>query len=283
MWQRYFPLIMKNLNALACSEIAEFDLIKNSKRRRAALTLLRPGVLNHYNNYQVNFRNIPTIGNTGFTAAENTDLLTCYTSPTNALLTLIGRVTKAQSAEFQYICAYCLYHTVSTVDHYIPKDEYPVFCVMPRNLLPCCANCNSIKNDFWRLGGERLFLHFYNDIVPNLKFLIGTLTLNNNLPIIQYQLVQPATMANNTFALITSHFTRLRLLELYGKGINVVIAEVKKSVNTARVVQPGLSTAQISQVLLTASTNSRISFGLNYWQAVATDLLANSQPFLQTL
>jgi hypothetical protein len=274
---------MKNLNALICSEIAEFDLIKDSKRRRVALGLLRPGVLNHYNNYQGNFQNIHTVGNAGFTATEDADLLTCYTGSTNALSTLIGKITKAQTPELQYICAYCLYHTVSTVDHYIPKDEYPVFCVMPCNLLPCCAKCNSIKNDFWRAASGRLFLHFYHDIIPNLPFLTGTLTLNGDLPTIQYRLTQPRGMGNDVFALISSHFSRLRLLELYGRGINVAIAEIKKSVNTAQAVEPALSTAQISHVLLMASANSRISFGLNYWQAVAMDLLAKSQPFLQTL
>lgn len=274
---------MKNLNALPCSEIAEFDLVKDAKRNRAALTLLRPGVLNHYNDYQDNFQNIHAIGNAGFTAPQNADLLTCYSGSTNALLNLIGRVNKAQSVEFQYICAYCLYHTVSTIDHYIPKDEYPVFCVMPRNLLPCCANCNSVKKQHWRRGGRRLFLHFYHDLIPNLQFLTGVLTMYNNLPTIQYQLNQPAGMNTDVFDLISSHFERLKLLDLYSKGINVVIAEIKKSVNTAKAVQPALSTVQISKVMLTYSANSRLSFGLNYWQAVATDLLANSQSFLLSL
>jgi 5-methylcytosine-specific restriction endonuclease McrA len=274
---------MKNLNAITCSQIGEFDLIKSGKRNRAELTLLRPGVLNHYNNYQRNFDNIQSIAHAGFTIPQNADLLSCYTGPTLALSNLIGRVTKAQSAEFQYICAYCLYHTVSTVDHYIPKDEYPVFCVMPDNLLPCCASCNSIKKEHWRFNGSRLFIHFYHDQIPNLSFMTGTLAITNGLPAIVYQLTQPAGMSVENFNLLSSHFERLKLLELYKRGINVVIAEIKKSVNNARSVYPGLSAAQISHVLLASSEASRVRFGLNYWQAIATDLLASSEEFLLSL
>ena len=283
MWLRYFLPTMKNLNPLVCVEINEFDLIKNSKNNRAALTLLRPRVATQYANYLANFQNIHTIGSAGFLPAEDVDLLKCYKGKTNALSSLISRINKAQTVEFQYICGYCLYHTVSTIDHYIPKDEYPVFCVMPRNLVPCCAKCNTTKNDYWRGITERWFIHLYEDVIPNFPFLIGTLTMNSTLPNIQYNLVQPAGMSKHDFDLISTHFKRLGLLKLYNEGINNVIGELKKSVANARVVQPVLSTAEIAKVLRSVATTARTSFGLNYWQSVAIDLLANSQPFLQTL
>lgn len=274
---------MKNLNPLVCVEINEFDAIKNSKNNRAALNLLRPRVAIHYANYIANFPNIHTIGNSGFSPSENADLLKCYTGKTNALSSLISRINKAQTVELQYICGYCLYHTVSTIDHYVPEDEYPVFCVMPRNLVPCCASCNAIKNRYWRGATERWFIHLYQDLIPNLPFLTGTLTMNGVLPAIQYNLVQPVGMSNQDFDLISSHFSRLGLLKLYGDNISNVIGEIKKSVANARVVQPVLSTAEIARVMQSVATTGRMSFGLNYWQSLAIDLLANSQPFLQTL
>lgn len=275
---------MKNLNPLICSQIAEFDLIKDSKQNptKSNLSLLRASVDTHYTNYINNFNNIHTIGNLGYSIAQDADLKMCYTGSTKALSDLVKRIMKAQTDELQYICAYCLYHTVTTIDHHIPENEYPVYCVMPQNLLPCCFRCNGIKNRYWRDVGltSRLFIHFYNDTIPNLPFLSGMLAFNGGVPRISYSLSQPLGMTNILYTIIESHFDRLDLLNLYAEGIGVVIGEIKKSVVSARAVNPALSTADISRVLLSSSNINKTKFGLNYWQSVATDLLALSQPFL---
>jgi hypothetical protein len=278
---------MKNLNPLICSQILEFDLIKDSKRNptRSNLTLLRPSVDANYNYYLTNFQNIHTIGNLGYSLAQNEDLKKCYTISTNALSNLIGRIIKAQSIELQYICAYCLFHTVTTIDHHVPEGEFPVFCVMPQNLLPCCFRCNGIKNEYWRNAGlsSRLFIHFYNDPIPNLIFLSGSLALNNGIPRISYTLSQPPGMTNAFYSILQTHFQKLELLNLYAENIGVVIGEIKKSVISARAANPAITIADISRVLLATSQAKKHDFGINYWQSIATDLLAMSQPFLSSL
>jgi hypothetical protein len=59
--------------------------------------------------------------------------------------------------------------------------------------------------------------------------------------------------------------------------------EIKKSVETARIVKNELSNADIRQVLLMTSNNNKLLYGLNYWQSIAADLLASSEEFLSSL
>lgn len=50
-----------------------------------------------------------------------------------------------------------------TIDHYLPKANFPVYAVHPLNLVPCCRDCNSSKNaSFGTLPGEQV-LHPYLD------------------------------------------------------------------------------------------------------------------------
>lgn len=42
-------------------------------------------------------------------------------------------------------CPFCGFGHVSTLDHFLPKSRYPLFSVLPANLVPCCADCNKGK------------------------------------------------------------------------------------------------------------------------------------------
>lgn len=62
-------------------------------------------------------------------------------------------------------CPLCGSPTTGTLDHYLPKDDYPEFAVMPSNLVPACSLCNSGAKGRKFKGakpGER-FLHPYFD------------------------------------------------------------------------------------------------------------------------
>lgn len=43
------------------------------------------------------------------------------------------------------ICPLCGQRTVSGLDHYLPKSEFTLLVVTPRNLVPACTDCNKAK------------------------------------------------------------------------------------------------------------------------------------------
>lgn len=69
------------------------------------------------------------------------------------------------------ICPLCECDTVTTMDHYLPKDKYTLFVVHPRNLIPCCAACNEQKSDNVFENGKRKYWNCYLDSPVDKKYL----------------------------------------------------------------------------------------------------------------
>lgn len=62
-------------------------------------------------------------------------------------------------------CPICGSPSIGTLDHYLPKEDFPEFSILPSNLLPACSLCNSgAKGRTFKgaAAGER-FLHPYYD------------------------------------------------------------------------------------------------------------------------
>jgi len=278
---------MKNLSYLNNIEIDEYNLIKDSKHHdiRNRLDQIQPSVVMSYNEYLNNFQLIHQIGPSTFNDQESSDLRSCYKIKTAARDNLLTRIVNNQTVHFKHICPYCLLNTRSDYDHYIPEQAYPVYCVLPKNLIPCCGECNRKKWSYWRDNGSRAVLHFYNDLIPEVQFLAGTLTFNQqNLPHISYQITQTPGISNAIFTIITYHFNRLELIERYEQHLDLVVSDILDDVEANRQeFGMTLTTQAIANVILNKSNRLRQHYGNNYWKSIALDLLANSQQFLSTL
>lgn len=62
-------------------------------------------------------------------------------------------------------CPYCGYGHARTLDHYLPKNGYPKFSVLPYNLVPSCRDCNTLKSTTSASTAENQTLHPYYDHV----------------------------------------------------------------------------------------------------------------------
>lgn len=60
-------------------------------------------------------------------------------------------------------CPICGEKGKITLDHYLPKSEYPTLCVMPDNLIPICMDCNGAKGTKSALRGHGVPVHLYFD------------------------------------------------------------------------------------------------------------------------
>jgi len=60
-------------------------------------------------------------------------------------------------------CPFCGFGYASTLDHYLPKTNYPLLSVLPLNLVPACKDCNTGKNTAIASKSEEQFLHPYFD------------------------------------------------------------------------------------------------------------------------
>jgi 5-methylcytosine-specific restriction endonuclease McrA len=62
-------------------------------------------------------------------------------------------------------CPLCGQRVVSTLDHYLPKTEYPALAVVPINLVPACADCNKTKIAAIPKTADQETIHPYFDDV----------------------------------------------------------------------------------------------------------------------
>jgi 5-methylcytosine-specific restriction endonuclease McrA len=62
-------------------------------------------------------------------------------------------------------CPLCGQPMVSTLDHYLPKTEFPSLVVTPFNLIPSCGDCNKLKLNALAKTADEQTLHPYFDNV----------------------------------------------------------------------------------------------------------------------
>lgn len=151
---------------------------------------------------------------------EREDLLHCYESTAKALEELKRLITEFQSEGTRDFCPYCGIGAPRQFDHYLPKEKFPEFSVHAHNLVPCCGTCNGKKSDAWLDGNKaRLFLNFYIDSLPTAPMLEAAVhwvvRTGKRVPIVSFDLVQPAGFGISNFELIKSHFEKLELLIRY--------------------------------------------------------------------
>lgn len=62
-----------------------------------------------------------------------------------------------------HICPFCGEGVPTTLDHFLPKSEFPFLAVFPCNLVPSCRDCNMEKKSFTPKDNKELPLHPYYD------------------------------------------------------------------------------------------------------------------------
>lgn len=112
------------------------------------------------------------------------------------------------------ICPLCSQNSATTLDHYLPKAEYPRLSVTPINLVPSCFDCNKIKlAKLPNLSSEET-LHPYYDNVENIEWLRATV-IQGTPPSVRFSANPPDYIPNLLSQRIVYHFTSLELKKLY--------------------------------------------------------------------
>jgi 5-methylcytosine-specific restriction endonuclease McrA len=68
-------------------------------------------------------------------------------------------------------CPNCNHRQANTLDHYLPKSEYPILSVSPINLIPSCSNCNTGKLINYPTSSENEAIHPYYDDIDGVNWL----------------------------------------------------------------------------------------------------------------
>lgn len=183
-------------------------------------------------------------------------------------------LTTTSKGRISNVCPYCQLDKVGTLDHILPKTPFPEYSSMPWNLIPCCATCNSKKDDDWLDEHDRrCFINFYIDDIPPVQYFFANVSVVNGKPNIGFELRFPADYSSVLKARIENHYKKLDLFNRYLENSDDVIEELGE---TIRNYTPGVADAEIVRSINNTCNDKQVRMGVNYWRAVLEKACVNN-------
>ena len=111
-------------------------------------------------------------------------------------------------------CPLCAQRVVSTLDHHLPKSQFPALVVSPINLIPSCQDCNKIKSDNVPVTGDEETLHPYFDDVE-VDVWLKCRIIEKSPPSLTFYADPPPDWSASLSGRVKYHFIVLKLADLY--------------------------------------------------------------------
>lgn len=277
---------MRNLNYYSHGCFDAYELAVSQKRDfglQARLATIRTNVELEYTLYRQNFFNgtLEKIKINPLLSKHSVDLLSLYVYRSKTIKDIKSAIEALQESSIRYTCQYCGLDATGTLDHYLPKEEFPVFSVNPINLVPCCSNCNSYKSKQWLINGDRIFINPYLDILPVQQYLFCDVFEDKNKDFnFKFYLKESDGLNPDFVSRLHRHFERLHLFDRMRKAS---IAHVSEFLHLIRrsVLMNGLSLQQVKDTQFATVSDNRAAYGTNYWKAALELALIQSPEFLR--
>lgn len=123
---------------------------------------------------------------------------------------------KLKSLAKNGICPFCGFGQVKTLDHFLPKSKYPLFSVLPLNLVASCRDCNTGKgNTIATKGGEQPLHPYYdhNEIAGD-QWLYATVKTGSPA-VVSYYVKPPKKWSKISQQRVIAHFKEYELASRY--------------------------------------------------------------------
>lgn len=181
---------------------------------------------------------------------------------------------KLRSSAPYDICPLCGQRTVSTLDHYLPKANFPALAVLPYNLIPACSDCNKAKRANVPYVAETQTLHPYYDNLPNEQWLYADV-IETSPAAIRFFVNAPPNWNDILKARVQYHFVTLNLGSLYVSQAATELANIRGQLIS--LFNKGGEVAVREH--LNEAASSRRENHINSWQTAMYQALANSDWF----
>lgn len=146
---------------------------------------------------------------------KKNSFLNLYLSPSDG--SIQGDMLAAMRDHQLSLCPACgEAGTPNTLDHYLPKGQYPHFCVTPHNLFPMCDACQTNKKEKTGDAADpRFFLHPYFDVFVANQVLELTINPPFQAPTFDLGAVDGLTASQR--ALVGRHVKELGIVKRYAR------------------------------------------------------------------
>lgn len=240
---------------------------KNDVGKKKRLAALLPTSQKAFADYDVKFaRNVlQTLIPIKLTNQEKEDYIGLYDFHSSVFTRLFNRLTTTDEGVDDSMCPYCTIGEASSLDHIIPKTVMPVFADHPKNLIPCCSNCNSKKSNVWFADNNWDYINLYLDDLPDVQFLFVDFTIDNNTLKVNFHIDNRKNIDRKLFLKIFNHYTKLDLCRRFELYCNQEISEVAILIKS---FSKCVADDKCKEVILESSKELQNEYGFNYWKAV---------------
>jgi len=171
-------------------------------------------------------------------------------------------------------CPFCGFAEATQLDHYLPKEDYKGLSIYGRNLVPACGPCNNAKRQ--HVGGAAdEFVHPYFDTLPNVSFLVATVTMRGAALSATFS-IDPAGLTADLAASLDFQMDRMRLNARYKKQLNLFLFSQRTGM--LEVYDSG-GAIGLKRYLERSASDLAQDFGRNDWRAALMRGLARSTAF----
>lgn len=241
---------------------------KNTGDSKTRLNSIENNVRADYVVYDQHFleNSIEHISNNNFYSPFKADLESLYNYQSATIRELRGIIELKQIRTIRTTCQNCTINSANTLDHILPQSNFPEFIVNPKNLFPCCSECNSYKNQYIEKDGIKLFLNLYLDILPDIQYLFVDFVFDENNEIdFRFFLENRYGIEQNSFNLIESHFLKLHLTERMRKKANAEYTEIENSILNKL---DSLTLVEIFDEFNKNIIDDQRAYGFNHWKCI---------------
>lgn len=130
-------------------------------------------------------------------------------------------------------CPLCGLKDPFTLDHYMPKARYPIHSVNPKNLIPACRDCNTVKSDgiFKERHDQTLYPydeveHFYNT-----DWVFSSISRPNGVLTFDFYADPPLNWPRGDRERAINHFKGFNIREAYSKDAARSIRSLMTNIN----------------------------------------------------
>lgn len=207
---------------------------------------------------------------------EKDDFLSLYSYQKIQIKHLRNEVL-TQNGYINEDCPLCECDSVSTMDHYLPKEGYPLFVVHPRNLIPCCNSCNQHKSVNVFKEGKRVFWNCYLDNPINTRYLYCTISKKNGLLTGEFSIDTSGLPEQEAFVIEnTMSIKGQSVLAQYNKKVGNEIKEMVKRISGLM-----LKRIEFDDCVRKIKEADLPNPVMNNWKEVLKEALLNSNDFLK--
>lgn len=169
------------------------------------------------------------------------------------------------------LCPLCGFGHVKTLDHYLPKSKFPLYSVLPYNLVPACRDCNTEKLASTATTAGAQSIHPYYD--PKHFFSEQWLfaeVLHTSPATVNFYVDPPDAWDNVSKERVASHFNDFKLSDRFSVQVVTELAAIRNDLSN-------ISDEVSRQQHLTDRAKSYCKNHKNSWQTALVQALANSE------